>query len=456
MLDIQSEIKGYLAERPSVGIVLGLLRNDEITDVFSAGTTRLGTATLPDLDSVFRIASMTKSFTAAAVLLLRDQDRIRLDDPVVEYLPHVPRRDITVRDLLTMNAGFPTDDPWGDRHEPTALTDFDAMITAGVSMIRDPRTGFEYSNLSYALLGRIITAVTGRAYTDFVTQELLLPIGMTSTVYDHRVIPDQHRALGYQELATGFVEQPQTLPGAFSPMGGLHSSVRDLSRWVHGLMSAWHGETEHPLSVASRREMQLPHNFARMVVRTEDDGRATASSMSYGYGLIAEEHSALGRFVHHSGGYPGFGSHMRWHPETGLGVIALSNRTYAAPVAVCERVLFERVAAATPLVPVMDRLWPATKDAMRVAEELLEEWNDAVADTWFAHNMDLDVPRAERRGCVLALATSSRREAASITSRSAAHARWTVTGERGTVVVELLMSPDPDPRIQQLTYTAGI
>jgi len=104
----------------------------------------------------------------------------------------------------------------------------------------------------------------------------------------------------------------------------------------------------------------------------------------------------------------------------------------------------------------MDRLWPATKDAMRVAEELLEEWNDAVADTWFAHNMDLDVPRAERRGCVLALATSSRREAASITSRSAAHARWTVTGERGTVVVELLMSPDPDPRIQQLTYTAGI
>ena len=79
-----------------------------------------------------------------------------------------------------MNAGFPTDDPWGDRHEPTALTDFDAMITAGVSMIRDPRTGFEYSNLSYALLGRIITAVTGRAYTDFVTQELLLPIGMTS------------------------------------------------------------------------------------------------------------------------------------------------------------------------------------------------------------------------------------------------------------------------------------
>ena len=64
--------------------------------------------------------------------------------------------------------------------------------------------------------------------------------------------------------------------------------------------------------------------------------------------------------------------------------------------------------------------------------------------------------RAERRGRVLALATSSRREAASITSRSAAHARWTVTGERGTVVVELLMSPDPDPRIQQLTYTAGI
>lgn len=452
MRDIRVDLENYLVERPSVGIVLALQQGAEITDVIGAGSTHIGGGHTPDADTVFRIASMTKSFTAAAVLLLRDRGQIRLDDPVVTYLPHLAQREVTVRDLLTMNAGYPTDDPWGDRHEPTPLDEFDALVARGVSTIRDPRGGFEYSNLSYALLGRIITAITGREYTEFVRSELLVPLGMTATVFDHRDIPAERRAQGYQELAAGFVEQPQTLPGAFSPMGGLHSSARDLARWVDGLMSAWHGNDAHPLSIASRREMQLPHNFARMTVRTNDDGSADASSMSYGYGLIAEEHSALGRFVHHSGGYPGFGSHMRWHPATGLGVIAMSNRTYAAPVMVCERILVERVAAAPPLVSAIDRLWPVTRDAMRIAEQLLEQWDDAVADTWFAHNMDLDLPRPERRERVERMATKSQRIDDSVDSRSAAHAKWKVTGSAGVVTVEVLMSPDPVPRIQALTY----
>lgn len=452
-IDIPSELERYLRERPSVGIVLGLLQGSEITSVFSAGTTHVGHTTAPDVDSVFRIASMTKSFTAAAVLLLRDRGMLRLDDPASTYLPWLPQREVSIRDLLTMNAGYPTDDPWGDRHEPTALDDFDALVAAGVATIRDPRSGFEYSNLSYALLGRLITMVSGRAYTDFVTQELLLPLGMTASTFDHRLIPSAHVAQGHHETAAGFVVEPQTLPGAFSPMGGLHSSVRDLSKWMYGFIAAWHGDADHPLSIASRREMQSPQNFARLVVRADE---GSASSLSYGYGLLAEEHSVLGRFVHHSGGYPGFGSHMRWHPETGLGVVALSNRTYAAPVAMCESILLERVAEAAPLVPVDQRLWPRTREAMVVAERLFAAWDDELADKWFAHNMDLDVPRAERRERAGTAAGSTDWQAVpdSLTSRSAAHAKWKLVGPGGEVWVELLMSPDPTPLIQLLTFTA--
>lgn len=454
---IVAELEQFLRERPSVGIVLGLLDADGISEVYAAGTTHLGAQQPPDADSVFRIASMTKSFTAAAVLLLRDRSQLRLDDPVVTFVPWLPQRQITVRDLLTMNAGYPTDDPWGDRHEPTALTEFDELVAGGIPMIRDPRTGFEYSNLSYALLGRVIAAVSGESYPDFVMRELLHPLGMTSTVFDHREIPAEHVAQGYHETASGFVPEPQTVPGAFSPMGGLHSTVRDLACWVNGLMSAWHGNEQHPLSIASRQEMQSPQNFARLVVRAGDDP-VTASSLSYGFGLLAEEHSMLGRFIHHSGGYPGFGSHMRWHPETGLGIVALSNRTYAAPVALCERVLTARVASAEPLVPAHRRLWESTLEAMDAAEQLLRRWDDGVADHWFAHNMDLDIPRAERRRTAQELGGNAgefRRKPDSLNSRSAAHAKWLVAGVEADIWVEVLMSPDPRPRIQHLSFTVA-
>lgn len=454
--DIPLRLQEFLVDKPSVGIVLGIMRDGRLAETHAAGTTHLGRENPPNAASVFRIASMTKSFTAAAVLLLRERGLVRLDDPVSVHVPWMPDTDITVRDLLTMNAGYPTDDPWGDRHEPTPLADFDALIAAGVRRTRAARSGFEYSNLSYALLGRVIANATGREYTEFVTAELLRPLGMDDSVFDHRDVDPERLVQGYHDPRGDFVPEPPVRPGAFSPMGGLHSSVRDLVRWMSGLLGAWHGETTHPLSIESRREMQNPHNFARMAVRTHDDGTADASSLSYGYGLLVEQHSRRGRFVLHSGGYPGFGSHMRWHPDTGLGVVALSNRTYAAPVALCEDVLGTLVDSAKPLVPVADRLWPETRAAMDVAERLLRDWDDALADEWFAHNMDPDQPRDERRRLATELhdvARAAVRDDSTLTSRSAAHANWRVCGSDGSVTVELLLSPDPRPRIQYLEYS---
>lgn len=454
--DIPLRLQEFLSDKPSVGIVLGIMRDGQLIETHAAGTTHLGRVAAPDASSVFRIASMTKSFTAASVMLLRERGLLRLDDPVAGHLPWLPDAEITVRDLLTMHAGYPTDDPWGDRHEPTSLADFDALIAAGVRRTRPVRSGFEYSNLSYALLGRVIATVTGREYTEFVTTELLRPLGMTDTAFDYRDVDADRLVQGYHDPRGEFVPEAPVLPGAFSPMGGLHSSVRDLVRWMSGLLGAWHGNSAHPLSIEARREMQMPHNFARMAVRTHDDGTADASSLSYGYGLLVEEHSRRGRFVLHSGGYPGFGSHMRWHPETGLGVVALSNRTYAAPVALCEDVLGGLVDTATPLVRVVDRLWSETRAAMDVAEQLLHEWDDAVADQWFAHNMDPDQPRDERRRLAAALgdvARTATRDDSTLTSRSAAHANWKVRGPDGSVTIELLLSPDPQPRIQYLEFS---
>ena len=497
-VDVDGVLAEYAAGQGLPSIALGIVRDGRLDAVHTTGTRVLGTNARPDADSVYRIASMTKSFTAATVLLLRDRGQLRLDDPVRSHLPWLTDDRIAIRDLLTMAAGLPTDDPWGDRHEPTDLAIIERLVAQGIPRVHPPRAGFEYSNLGFAILGRLITAVTGRPYTDVVTDELLVPLGMHATTFDHRRVPDEHAAQGYAPVAAGLVPEPRVLPGAFSPMGGLHSSLRDLAIWVQGMLDAHHADATtptpavrpHPLSVASRLEQQHAANFARLVLRTPDASTpdaaaqtptADASAVSYAMGLMVEEHSRLGRFVLHSGGYPGFGSHMRWHPATGLGVIVLTNRTYGRAMPLAEQVLADLVAGAAPRTPPEARLWPATRAAMDVLESLLVRWDDSLADATVAHNVDLDQPRDERRAAWQAVAdaiglgtpapanaspapppasptptptpTPVTRVPGSLTSRTPAHASWRVTGPTGAARLELLMSPDPAPRVQLLQAT---
>lgn len=455
-LDIDALLQDTADRHGLPSIVLGVSRHGTLLSTHAVGSTALVGGQLPDSGSVYRIASMTKSFTAAAVLLLRDRGLLRLDDEVVHYLPWFDDPRVSVRDLLTMNAGFPTDDPWGDRHEPTSLVAFDALVAAGVRRLRPARTGFEYSNLGYALLGRVVAVASGREYTEFVETELLMPLGMTATRFDHRALPAAQLAVGYAAGDTGLRPEPPVLPGAFSPMGGLHSSVRDLTVWIGGFLDAWSPRgTAHPLSAPSRLDQQQPHAFARLVLREEPT--ASASSLSYGYGLLAEEHTRLGRFIFHNGGYPGFGSQMRWHPSTGLAVVALTNRTYGAVYELAEQVLTELVALEPATDPGRD-LWPETQQAMAVAEALLTRWDDDLADGHFAHNLDLDIPREVRRAAVTAASRALgafARESSSVRSRTAAHARWQVRGEGGSAWLEVLMSPDREPRIQTLRVEFG-
>ncbi len=128
------------------GVAWGVVRDGLLVHSGGAGTIRDGEDRPPDADSVYRIASMTKSFTAATVLLLRDEGRLRLDDPVADHVPALadwapPTADsppVTIRDLLTMSSGLPTDDPWGDRQQGLALDAFDRLLADGPSFAWPP------------------------------------------------------------------------------------------------------------------------------------------------------------------------------------------------------------------------------------------------------------------------------------------------------------------------------
>ena len=405
----------------------------------------------------FRIASMSKSFTAATVLALRDDGVLGLDDPVAEHLPWAATIDrplggarLTIRHLLTMTAGLPTDDPWGDRQESLPLAAFDELVAAGLSFCRPAGIEFEYSNLGYALLGRVISQVTGADFRDVVAQRLLEPLGMTRTTYDVERTHD--RVIGHAPRAHGLVQQPETGSGAFSPMGGLWSTIDDLSRWVGALMAA------EASPGSSLREMQRAQVLARLETGTPEKPHSPVA-VSYGMGLMVSEDAERGRFVHHSGGYPGYGSHMRWHPVTGWALIALGNRTYAPMAPLVSAIMDELVepdAAAAQRQVAVARLWPQTVAAMDVAESLLRDWDDDLLDAHAAMNLDLDQPRDERRAewaerrDALGAAT---RVVDSVESRSPAHARWQVAGTGGTAWLEVLLSPERSPRIQSLSLS---
>jgi CubicO group peptidase (beta-lactamase class C family) len=461
------------------GISYGIARGGELVHAAGfGGVTLLGTA--PDERTVFRIASMSKSFTASAVLLLRDAGALALDEPAARYVPELAgwvngaadAAPLTIRQLLTMTAGFPTDDPWGDRQQGLPLDDFRALLAGGVTFNWAPGTRFEYSNLGYAILGLIVAAASGVPYDEFVRTRLLQPLGMTRTGFEPAEFPVRELAAGYRRGLDGWQELPFDPYGAFAPMGGVFSCVADLATWTAGFAAAFPPDgaasrAAHPLPAASRREMQLPQAVTGWRAPERIPGGPPAY---YGFGLFVDEDPALGRIVSHSGGYPGFGSNMRWHPASGLAVIALGNGTYAPMSGLADLVLRSLLTAAADchvaLAPVRPAgapapalaggPWPETLAAADAVSSLLREWDDAAADALFAPNVALDRPYVERRADLALL--RSRIGAFTVDAGRAAesdtpaHRRWFLAGERGTVAVAVQLSPQRPPRVQSLAF----
>jgi len=230
----------YVLDAHLPGLVYGIVADGKLLHVGTFGVQDIESKRPVTRETLFRIASMTKAFTALTVLKLRDDGRLRLDAPAAEYVPELrtwtyPTDDtppLRVRDLLNHVSGFVTDDPWGDRQTPMAEADFTQLLRAGVPFNTAPGTRFEYSNFGYALLGRIVTNVSKQNYADTVTRTLLQPLGMTSSGFDVMKVPQERRALGYRWEDNTWKLEPTLGPGVFGAMGGLQTSADDYAKWV--------------------------------------------------------------------------------------------------------------------------------------------------------------------------------------------------------------------------------
>src|SRR5215207_1460430 len=195
--EIEKLFTTWAERRHMPGAVFGVVIDGELAWVKAAGVQDTATKAPVTPDTVFRIASMTKSFTAMAILKLRDEGKLSLDDPAERYVPALaglpyPTKDspvITVRHLLTHSEGFPEDNPWGDRQLAQPDERMREWMRAGIPFSTAPGTAFEYSNYGFAILGQIVQKVSGKPYDVYVREQILKPLGMTSSYFDTAEVP---------------------------------------------------------------------------------------------------------------------------------------------------------------------------------------------------------------------------------------------------------------------------
>jgi CubicO group peptidase (beta-lactamase class C family) len=460
---IDEHFRRYMAEAHVPGLVYGIVRDGRLVHVGTMGVAENDRRGPVNADTLFRIASMSKAFTALAILKLRDEGRLSLDALAETYVPEMrgwtyPTTDsprIRVRDLLSHVGGFVTDDPWGDRQTPLPEAEFTAMLRAGVPFTRAPQTAFEYSNFGYALLGRIVTNVSGRPYADYIEQEIMRPLGMNSTGYDVFRSPQDRRALGYRWENDAWSREPDMAHGAFGAMGGVQTSANDYARWVAFLLSAWparDGPEQGPVQRPTVREMGQGLNFVALRPRpTLPGGEGCPLAAAYAMGFTVAQDCDLGTTLTHGGGYPGYGSFLLLMPEHGVGVFAFANRTYAGPSQPVFRAALELQRGGMlegrvlPVSQALARAYGAA-GAMFGAGSLAPG-RDLLAMNFL---MDRSVENWAREFARLKTEVGECRADAPITATGALSGRFQWSCDRGRIDGQLLLAPTQPPTIQAL------
>lgn len=480
---LDARVRAFVESGGAPGAAYGVVVDGRLAHAAGVGERAAG-GPAPGPRTMFPIASMTKSFTAAATLLARDRGLLDLDEPITRRVPEArflplqwrggAREDVgapTIRELLSMRGGLTEDNEWFDPLMGTSEEDVRRLVARGVRLDRAPGTGFEYSNLGYALVGMALRDATGESLAHYVQTHVIRPLGLRRTGFAR---PDARSAPWGQDWARGYeparVRDPQAAPhawrecapierGAFSAGGGLRSCVADLAVWIDWLGSAFRAPDpvrKRGLARASRRELQTPHTALPPALTRTGMGVWAGAQWQYGFGLAQALDPLRGRIVSHSGGLPGFRSHMCWHPESGCGVVVLANAHKSRGDVVelargmLDAVLDRRRAPSHIVVP-----WPATlRMRADVERHLLAAWDDTFADAAFAPNMDADLPRASRRAQVAGVVdrchpTFGAGPVRVYSAPTPAELTWVVAGTQADLAVRIHLTGEREPRLQE-------
>lgn len=264
-----------------------------------------------DGDAKFRLGSLSKQFTAVAIMLLNQQGKLDLDAPIKTWLPDAPAAwdAITPRHLLSHTAGIPNFTTFPDyesqKTRPATLAELIARFSDR-PLAFAPGAQFAYSNSGYILLSAIIEAASGQTYADFVTANLFAPLGMTDSGYDRHDAILPRRVSGYTPGASGVVNADYVDMSIPTGAGALYSTTHDLLKWEHGLFG---GRVLNPQSLTALTT-PVRNGYAMGLMVSETDGK---------------------KLVWHNGAIEGFNTYMAYDPGDRTAVIVLGNLNGEAP-----------------------------------------------------------------------------------------------------------------------------
>ncbi len=295
-------------------VVAGVVRDGQLVWTGARGrAVRRGEDTRPDADTQYKIGSVTKTMTAALVMLARERGEVALDDPVERFVPEGPFADASLRSLLAHTSGLSAE-PVGSWWERSPGVDAAALAAAhkGEPRVLEPGAMFHYSNLGYGILGRVLEVVTGLSWLEALQQQLLDPLGMTRTTYQFS--PPFAEGFAVHHLTGELTVEPLPDTGSMAPAGQLWSTLPDQARWLTALVDP----DRSVLSEDSLRAMRTPQGGL-----PDTEGAGTA------YGLGLQVLAGRGRtLVGHGGSMPGFVCGAWVDPASRVGSVVLSNGGY--------------------------------------------------------------------------------------------------------------------------------
>jgi CubicO group peptidase (beta-lactamase class C family)/beta-lactamase class A len=461
--------KAYAEKNHWPGMVYGIVAGGRLVYTGQAGYSDLGKKTLAGPATDFRIASMTKSFVSVAILQLRDAGKLRLDDQAYLYIPELKDQRgaagdapaITIRHLLTHSAGFPEDNPWGDRQLADSDSDLLDLVRNGLSFSNSPGIAYEYSNTGFALLGYIVQKVSGESYEQYITEHILQPLGMDHTYWEYTKVPADKLAHGYRWSGKDdYMEQPLLHDGAYGAMGGMITTIEDFAKYEAFQLDAWpsrSGGDERILKRSSRREIQQPWMFNNLNPQFVyyPGGPVIPTVSFYGYG-IRWAHDGRGRtLVGHTGGLPGFGSNWNTLTDYGIGVICYSNLTYANAGFINLEVL-DTLVTLTGLKPRAVPVSPILEQRKRELVALLPSWDGARQSDIFAMNFWLDYFVDSLRAEATAIFARAGRiiRVGEVQAENGLRGSFLLEGDKANIRVSFTLTPEHPAKIQ--AYHIGL